>query len=366
MSTTNELYNVILTGKLLDNVERENAVSAFAKLFKLPVDKADAHFSKAPVIIKKSVDKNTAIKFTKALSQSGMHSTINPIKSESPTTAPSEPTEEKPDTSEEKTEFNPALQDLTQSMDTGETEAVTAEHKANNAEIPEQETVEAQPGFQFKMAGQPDYGFVTVQVPADQTIKVEASAMATMDTNMRMKTKMRGGFGRLLTGENIFINEFTAEGFDGEIGIAPGAPGDLRHQYLDGNTIYLQSSAFVACGPEVEIESKWQGLVKGFFSGESLFLIRAQGKGDLWFNSYGAIIEIDVSGDYVVDTGNIVGFTEGLDYDITKVGGYKSLFFSGEGFVCRFKGEGTVWIQTRGSAAFVSWAHYFRPVKKKG
>ena len=164
----------------------------------------------------------------------------------------------------------------------------------------------------------------------------------------------------------MFINEFTADSVPGEIGIAPGTPGDLMHQYLSGNTIYLQNSAFVAATSSVEVESKWQGMVKGFFSGESLFLIRCSGEGDLWFNTYGAMIEIDVDSDYVVDTGNIVAFTEGLDYEISKVGGYKSLFFSGEGFVCRFSGQGKVWIQTRSAAAFTSWAHYYRPVKKKG
>jgi len=114
------------------------------------------------------------------------------------------------------------------------------------------------------------------------------------------------------------------------------------------------------------VETKWQGLTKGFFSGESLFLIRCQGKGDLWFSSYGGIINIDVDGDYVVDTGNIVAFTDGLEYEITKVGGYKSLFFSGEGFVCRFSGKGKVWIQTRKVNAFTSWLFPFRPVKSKG
>ncbi|MFT6985653.1 MAG: hypothetical protein ACJAT7_001468 [Psychromonas sp.] len=234
----------------------------------------------------------------------------------------------------------------------------------NSQETPQNNTSSADPrGFKFEMAGQPDYGFVTVHLPAGEKLKVEASAMATMDTNIRMKTKMRGGLGRLITGENVFINEFSAENFTGEIGIAPGAPGDLRHLYLDNDTIYLQNSAFVACGFDVEIESKWQGLTKGFFSGENLFLIRAMGTGDLWFNSYGAIIEIDVTEDYVVDTGNIVGFTSGLEYKVSKVGGYKSLFFSGEGFVCRFSGQGKVWIQTRSTAAFVSWANWFRPSK---
>ena len=188
--------------------------------------------------------------------------------------------------------------------------------------------------------------------------------MATMDTHLKMKTKMRGGLGRLVSGESIFINEFTAEGVPGEIGIAPGTPGDMGHVYLNGDTIFLQNSAFVAADMDVNIETKWQGLKKGFFSGESFFLIRCSGKGDLWFNTYGAMYEIDVAGEYVVDTGNIVAFTEGLDYNITKVGGYKSLFFSGEGFVCRFSGSGRVWLQTRGVRAFTSWAHWFRPVKK--
>ncbi|MCK5802386.1 MAG: TIGR00266 family protein [Lentisphaeria bacterium] len=217
--------------------------------------------------------------------------------------------------------------------------------------------------FEYRVDGQPDFSFLTVQLPPDETLKVEGSAMATMDTNIAMKTKFRGGLGRMLTGESIFINEFTAEGGPGEIGIAPAAPGDLRHVYLDDDTIYLQNSAFVASGMGVNVESKWQGLVKGFFSGEKLFLIRCSGQGDLFFNSYGAILEIDVNGGYVVDTGYIVAFTEGLEYDVGRVGGFKSLFFSGEGFVCRFSGSGKVWIQTRQVPAFAHWVNPYRPVK---
>lgn len=86
----------------------------------------------------------------------------------------------------------------------------------------------------------------------------------------------------------------------------------MEHVYLMNQTIYLQNTAFVASGDEVLVETKWQGFTKGFFSGESFFLIKCSGKGDLWFNSYGGIIPIDVEGDYVVDTGHIVAFTEGL------------------------------------------------------
>jgi hypothetical protein len=223
----NNNYNVTLTGELIDHTDPESAIKALATLFKIPQQTAETYFKQAPLVIKKSVNAMTAEKFQQALHNAGLHCHITVINSEQPMTK------------------------------TSITEQVSE--------------------FSFEMAGQPDYGFITVNIPANDMIKVEASSMATMDTNMRMKTKMRGGFSRLLTGESIFINEFTAEGIAGEIGIAPAAPGDVRHQYLDGDCIYLQNSAFVACGPNVEIKSKWQGMLKGFFSGENLFLIRAQG-----------------------------------------------------------------------------------------
>ncbi|WP_084617891.1 TIGR00266 family protein [Cellvibrio sp. OA-2007] len=307
-------YKVQLNGQLAAGADLSSATEKFAQLFKITADKAQQMLATFPVTVKNNVDEVTAQKFKTAIEKTGFLCDII------------------------------ALAETTAVIDTPETFK----------------------GWQYKIEGRPDYGFLTVQIPANETLKVEASAMATMDTHLEMKTKLKGGLGRFLTGENLFLNEFKAAKGAGEIGIAPGTPGDLIHQYIDGQTLFLQNSAFVAATMGVELETKWQGMLKGFFSGESFFLIRASGKGDLWFNSYGAIIEIDVEDDYVVDTGNIVAFTEGMEYEITKVGGYKSLFFSGEGFVCRFRGKGKVWIQTRNAQAFVSWANYFRPVQSKG
>lgn len=218
--------------------------------------------------------------------------------------------------------------------------------------------------YQYRIEAQPDFSFLTVRIEPGQTLKVEASAMATMDTHLRMTTKMRGGLGRLLTGESMFINEFVAEHGPGEIGIAPGSPGDMDHVYVDNTVMYLQNTAYVASSPGVTIETKWQGFVKGFFSGESLFLIKCSGKGDLWFNTYGAMIPIDVNGEYIVDTGHIVAFTEGLEYSVGRIGGYKSLFFSGEGLICRFNGVGRLWIQTRKFNAFANWVYPYRRAAK--
>ena len=223
---------------------------------------------------------------------------------------------------------------------------------------------EIKKGFDFTMDCKPDYGFVTVNIPAGKKLKVEAAAMATMDTNIEMKTKLKGGFSRFLSGESLFINDFTAKNGSGQIQIAPACPGDVEHIYLNNETIYLQNTAFLASSESIVVDTKFQGLTKGFFSGESLFLIKCSGEGDLWFNSYGGIIAINVEAGYVVDTGHIVAFTSGLDYRISKVGGYKSLFFSGEGLVCRFSGKGKVWIQTRKISPFLNWVNPFRPKKR--
>lgn len=218
--------------------------------------------------------------------------------------------------------------------------------------------------FNFQIDAKPDYSFLTVNIPKGETLKVEASAMASMDTNLTMTTKMKGGLGRFLSKESIFINEFKAEGGAGEICIAPGPSGDMEHFFVDNQTIYLQGSSYVASTMGVNLDTKFQGFSKGFFSGESFFFIKCSGEGDLWFNTFGAMFQVDVKDEYIVDTGHIVAFTEGLDYEISRIGGYKSLFFSGEGFVCRFKGQGKVWIQTKNPGGLVSWADEYRIIDK--
>lgn len=330
----NPQYNVMLTGAIANGADRQQVLVALSARFGLALEKAEGLLSGKPVVVKRGVDEATAQRLCAQLQRMGVLSAAHPIVAVAPAPAAAVP-------------------------------LTAARIPPPAPPLPAQLDLQ-QPGLPFKIEGQPDFAFLTVQIPAGETLKVEASAMATMDTHVSMKTKLGGGFGRFLTGESIFINEFTADGAPGEIGIAPGAPGDLRHLYLRGQTVYLQNSGYVASAAGVAVESKWQGLAKGFFSGESLFLIRCQGTGDLWFASYGGIIEIEVDGDYVVDTGNIVAFTDGLDYRITKVGGYKSLFFSGEGLVCRFSGRGKVWIQTRKVGALISWAHPFRRVVKRG
>jgi len=220
----------------------------------------------------------------------------------------------------------------------------------------------------------PDFAMVKVQLQPGQQIFAEPSAMAAMDTSIALKAGLKGGLkatlGRAFGGESLIINTFTAGQAPGEVLFAAGQPGDARHYELTGGSLYLQRGAFMAHGEGVEVTGSWQG-AKGFFSGEGLVLLKASGAGDLFFNSYGAIIELKVSDEVIVDTGYIVAFEDTLQYNVTilpglRAGGkLKTLFFGGEGLVCRFAGQGKVWIQTRYIHPFLAFVHPFRRVKSK-
>lgn len=228
--------------------------------------------------------------------------------------------------------------------------------------------------FAYEISQCPDYSIVKVDLPAGGKIFSEPSAMVSMSPTVRLEAGFKGGlgktFGRMLGGESLIINTYTAQDGPGEVMFAGGAAGDITHYRLSGNSLMLQRGAYMLNSDGVEVSGKWQG-AKGFFSGEGLVLLRATGTGDLFFNSYGAIMPIDVSGGFMVDTGYIVAFEDTLQYNVTVLPGLrtggkvKSFFFGGEGLVCQFSGHGRVWVQTRQIGSFLSWVNPFRPAKSK-
>lgn len=227
--------------------------------------------------------------------------------------------------------------------------------------------------FAYEVTQRPDFALVTIKLQQGQKVFAEPSAMASMTPSVHLKSGLKGGLGktigRALGGESLIINTFTAEDGPGEVTFAAGSPGDAAYYRLTGNTLYLQRGAFMLHSEGVELTGKWQG-AKGFFSGEGLVLLKASGNGDIFFNSYGAILQVDVTDQYLVDTGYIVAFEDTLQYRVTTLPGLraggklKTLFFGGEGLVCRFSGQGRVWIQTRHVPSFLSWVNPYRPAKK--
>lgn len=207
----------------------------------------------------------------------------------------------------------------------------------------------------------PAYAVATLSLDAGEAARAEAGAMVAMSPNLGMETKVQGGvLGGLkrvaLGGESFFINTYTAQGGPGELVVGPSLPGDVLNLQLTGQTVFVQSGSYLACGTGIEVDTKWGG-AKTFFSKEGLFLLKCTGAGDLILSSYGAIkqLDLDQGQQYVMDTGHMVAFSEGTGYEVQKVAGWKSTLLSGEGLVVKLTGPGRVWMQTRSPEGFLAW-----------
>jgi uncharacterized protein (TIGR00266 family) len=219
----------------------------------------------------------------------------------------------------------------------------------------------------FEINHGPSFASLFLTLDKSDSVRTEAGSMVAMSDGMEIKTKAYGGFfkaliRKLLGGESVFMNTYTPGGTEGELVLSPKIPGEVRHVDMSGDEFILQSSAYLASDPDIGLKTKYGGL-KSMLSGEGLFLLAAKGKGNLWFNAYGNITEIEVDGKYTVDTGHIVGFEPGLKFKVKRVGGLKSTLFSGEGFVAEFSGKGKLYIQSRTLGSLVGWLTPMLPIR---
>ena len=75
---------------------------------------------------------------------------------------------------------------------------------------------------------------------------------------------------------------------------------------------------------------------------------RLNGDGMAFIHAGGTVVKRELRGERLrLDTGCLVAFTRGIDYNIERAGNLKSMFFGGEGFfLATLSGTGTVWIQS--------------------
>jgi uncharacterized protein (TIGR00266 family) len=207
---------------------------------------------------------------------------------------------------------------------------------------------------------------VEVELDPGETVIAEAGGMNYMDSDIQFETKMGdgsapdGGFGgilktigkRVLTGESLFMTHFTNRG-SGKKRVAFGAPypGKIIPMQLRelGGEIVCQKDAFLcaAMGTAVGIAFN-KRLGAGLFGGEGFIMQRLTGDGLAFVHAGGTIIKRELRGEkLLVDTGCLVALTPGIQYDIERVGGLKSMVFGGEGlFLASLQGHGTVWLQS--------------------
>jgi uncharacterized protein (TIGR00266 family) len=207
---------------------------------------------------------------------------------------------------------------------------------------------------------QPDSAIAKIVMSPQEELVAEAGSMVAMSGSIQTSTTLRKGKGgglmsglkRMLAGESLFLSVFRTHGEGGDVFLAPQLLGDILPYQMQNQELVVQATGYLASTPGVDVEVGFQGF-KSFFSGESIFWLRASGQGLILLSAFGGIYEIDVNGEYVVDTGHIVAFERSLEFTIGKANNsWAGAIFGGEGLVCRFKGRGKLYCQTHNPGAF--------------
>ncbi len=209
--------------------------------------------------------------------------------------------------------------------------------------------------------------YVEVELDPNETAVAEPGAFMMMDDGIQMETlfgdgsQQQGGFmnkifnagKRMLVGENLFMTAFTNVGQNKKrISFASPYPGKIIPLDLLqlGGRVICQKDAFLCAAKGVSIGIEFQRkLGTGLFGGEGFIMEKLEGDGLAFLHAGGHVQErVLQPGELLkIDTGCIVGFTAGVDYDIQFVGGIKNTLFGGEGlFFATLRGPGKVWIQS--------------------
>ncbi|MEE0755668.1 TIGR00266 family protein [Allofournierella sp.] len=208
--------------------------------------------------------------------------------------------------------------------------------------------------MQYQIAGEP-LPVVTCQLAAGETMITERGSMSWMTPNMKMETTTNGGlgkaFGRLLAGEALFQNRYTAQGGPGLIAFVSSFPGSIRaFEIGPGKELVVQKSGFLAAEAGVELSVFFQKkLGSGFFGGEGFIMQKLSGQGIAFAEFDGHVVEYELAAgqSLVVDTGYIAAMDATCSMDIVTVPGVKNAFFGGEGlFNTVVSGPGHIWLQT--------------------
>ena len=222
--------------------------------------------------------------------------------------------------------------------------------------------------MQVNLLYRPSQSLAQCWLQAGESVVAESGAMVGMSTNVQMQTQSGGlmkGLKRLFGGESFFRNTFTANGGQGEVLFATPLCGDMAVLEAGQKQWCIQNSAYVASSPYVDVKTKSGGF-KGMFSGAGLFVLETSGQGQVIIGTFGALEPVQVDGSMVIDTGHLAAWESTLQYKVGKSGsGWIASFLSGEGLVCHFQGQGTVYLQSRNAAEYGATIGAMLPARKQ-
>lgn len=182
----------------------------------------------------------------------------------------------------------------------------------------------------------------------------ESGAMSWMSPNMKMETVAGGigkAFGRMFSGEKLFQNIYTATNGNGMIAFASSFPGNIcAFEISPGREMIFQKSAFLASEATVDLSIFFQKkFASGLFGGEGFILQKVTGKGTVFAEFDGHIVEYELGAgqQIIVDTGYLAAMEGTCSIEVQTVPGVKNILFGGEGlFNTVITGPGHIWLQT--------------------
>ena len=197
---------------------------------------------------------------------------------------------------------------------------------------------------------------VVLELDPGETVYSEGGGMSWMNGNIVMQTNTRGGgmggiLKRVVTGESLFLNEFTSQGGKGLVAFASDFPGKIVPVPLaEGQTMIVQRQAFLCAEKTVAMDVHFRKkLGAGFFGGEGFIMQKLTGPGVAFVALDGEIVEYTLApGETMkVDTGHVGMYEPTVNLDIEMMKGFKNILLGGEGlFLTTLRGPGRIWLQT--------------------
>lgn len=158
------------------------------------------------------------------------------------------------------------------------------------------------------------------------------------------------GFKSLLGGESFFRAVFRAKRDGQSLILAPENHGDILPISLaETGSLFLARGSYLAHTGDCRLSVKYGGM-KGVMAKTGLFLMQITGSGQLFCQSYGAIIERTLAEgeQFLLDNRYVVAFSETVSYQLVKASqSFRDSLMSGEGLINRFTGPGRLYYQTR-------------------
>ena len=214
--------------------------------------------------------------------------------------------------------------------------------------------------MKVELKGSAAFAYLDVELAPGETIIAEPDAMSSMAADLDLDAKFNGGFfkgllRKYLGGESLFINHFSNNSNGPrQLTLVQSTPGALRCIELNGSSFCLQPGAFLASTPDVKIGLRWAGFTS-LIAREGLFKLEVSGTGKVWYGAYGELLEREIDGEHIVDSGHLVGYEPQMQLKLQLAGGIFSSLFGGEGLVTRVEGKGKIIIQTRSLTGLAGW-----------